>query len=221
MSGLVLGTVLSRHLGLRAFQNPNFKIVACNVHQDVAAGDRLFQFHTNPLFRFMPLTISYTVLEGCRALAELGGPDLTQQAKEFIQTSVELRGDKNVVGKYGGHSALTLEAASYYDDKATVVDYKTGDQEKHLWVCGHFVAKAFHPLLQDLEEGENDDYMLWMTKSAIQPRGTVDEWPKLLARGDAVRQWADEGKAESILRPGCVNTKDGTAADYRSLMTEI
>ena len=227
VSGLILGTVMVRQLGLNALQSNDFKIVACNVHDKFALGDRFLGLHVNPLFRFMPLTITHSVLGACKALVELGGPDLESEALEFIKNHVEVRADKDVVGAYGGHSELSRQAANHYDEKGTVTHYKTGTKEKELWVCGHFVAKAFQPLLQDLKKNskcvDNDDpkYMLWMTKSAVQPRGNLNEWTRLMERSDEVREWADRGKAESILRPGKVSIKEGKPEDYRSLMTEI
>lgn len=226
VSGLILGTVLVRHLGIKALSGPHFEIVGCNVHDGFAAGDRALRLHINPLFKFMPLTITHSVLSACQALVEMGGPDLTKEAMEFIQSSVSLRSDKDVVGKYGGHSDLTRETAKCYDEKGSVTNLKTGSKEKNLWMCGHFVAKAVHPLLQDLEatcgdSESKEQYMLWMTKSAVQPRGDVDEWSKFVRSNDAVKKWANKGKAESVLRPGRVDTNDGKPEDYRSLMTSV
>jgi len=224
VSGLILGTVMARHLGLPALASPEFKIVACNVHDGIALADRFVGLHVNPFFRFMPLTITHSVVGACRALVQLGGPDLEKEALEFIRTHVEVRADKDVVGVYGGHSQLSRQAAQRYDEKGTVTHYKTGNKEKELWVCGHFVAKAFQPLVKDLQgkpDGGDPKYMLWMTKSAVQPRGKLNEWTRLMERSDAVKEWADLGKAESTLRPGKVSTKDGKPEDYRSLMTEI
>ena len=89
------------------------------------------------------------------------------------------------------------------------------------------MSKAAQPLLKDLEAeatkglDASPKYILWMTKSAVQPRGAVDEWTKFQGVNDVVKNWADEGRAESILRPGRVSTANGKAEDYRSLMTEI
>jgi len=63
--------------------------------------------------------------------------------------------------------------------------------------------------------------MLWMTKSAVQPRGNADEWSNMMQENDTVKQWVDKGKAESTLRPGRVSTVDGTPDDYRFLMKKI
>ena len=232
ISGLILGVCLARELNLKVFMSPNFKIVGCNVHEGFALLDRIVGIHTNPLFKFMPLTITHSVLGACRALKQIGGPDLEKTVMAFIKTNVEIRADAQVVGIYGGHSEKSREAANHYDDKGVVLDYKTGEKKKGLWVCGHFVAKAFYPLMKDMEaemKRDKDDntekvppkFMLWMTKSAVQPLGNVDEWSKFTKSNDAVKKWAREGKAESTLRPGNVSIDDGKAEDYRSIMTKI
>jgi hypothetical protein len=43
----------------------------------------------------------------------------------------------------------------------------------------------------------------------------------MLQENDAVKQWADEGKAKSLLRPGRVSTLDGKPEDYRSVMAKV
>jgi hypothetical protein len=225
ISGLILGTVLVRHLGMSALSD--VRIVGCNVHEGVATLDRIVKLHVHPSFGFIPLTITHTVKEACRALKKIGGPDLEVEALEFIKTSVDIRSDEDVVGIYGGHSEKTRTAAKLYDEKGVVMD-SVGQEAEKLWLCGHFVSKAFQPLLKDLEEEGNDidggnaqKFMLWMTKSAVQPRGNENEWNKMLQENDAVKQWADEGKAESLLRPGRVSTLDGKPEDYRSVMTKV
>jgi 1-aminocyclopropane-1-carboxylate deaminase/D-cysteine desulfhydrase-like pyridoxal-dependent ACC family enzyme len=233
ISGLILGVCLARELNLKVFMSPDFKIVGCNVHEGFALLDRIVGIHTNPLFKFMPLTITHSVVGACRALKQIGGPDLEEKVMAFIKSNVEIRADAEVVGIYGGHSEKSREAANHYDDKGVVLDYKTGEKKEGLWVCGHFVAKAFHPLMKDMEAEMKRDkhdntekvppkFMLWMTKSAVQPLGNVDEWSKFTRSNDAVKKWAREGKAESTLRPGNVSTDDGSKAeDYRSIMTKI
>mmetsp|Transcript_15463 Transcript_15463/g.44431 ORF Transcript_15463/g.44431 Transcript_15463/m.44431 type:complete len:501 (-) Transcript_15463:41-1543(-) len=229
-AGLVLGTVLAHHLGLKALSHPDFKIVACNVHDGMATMDRFIGLHKNPALKFMPLTITHSVAGACRALKEVGGPDVLDEAMKFIQTNLDIRDDADVVGKYGGHSELSREAAKWYDEKGEVTNFKSGRKEKELWMCGHFVSKAVVPLMNDLEaaaakntEGapEAPKYMLWMTKSAVQPRGSVEEWPKFQQYNATVKKWADDGKAESTFRPGRVSTVGGKPEDYRSIMTQI
>jgi 1-aminocyclopropane-1-carboxylate deaminase/D-cysteine desulfhydrase-like pyridoxal-dependent ACC family enzyme len=228
VSGLILGTVLARHLGMQALTDPNFKIVGCNVHDGFAMLDRNINMHLNPMLQFMPLTITHSVLGACSALKELGGPDLATKCKQFLQTSVELRSQGDVVGKYGAHSEKSREAAVYYDDHGVITDYKTDKVEKELWVCGHFVAKAFQPLVKDLESiitqspsSEQPKYLLWQTKSAVQPKGPLNEWKKMLDQNETVQKWANQGKAESKYRPGKVATVAGKPEDYRSVMTPI
>jgi hypothetical protein len=228
VSGLILGTVLVRHLGMKALTNPAFKIVGCNVHEMFAAGDRAFSLHTNPFFAFMPLTITHTVTTACSVLKQLGGPDLTEDCRQFIKHNVELRADADVVGVYGGHSTLSREAAQYYDDTGIITDFKTGKTEKEIWVCGHFVSKAFLPLMRDLEAAIEKSpstppkYMLWQTKSAVQPKGPLNEWETMKQQNDTVKKWANNGKAESTkYRPGKISMEDGKPEDYQSIMTAI
>jgi len=236
VSGLILGVCLARHLKLKAFVSPDFKIIGCNVHPVFACLDRFLGIHTNPLFKFMPLTITHSIAGACCTLKQLGGPDLKTNAMNFLRTGVELRSDGAVVGKYGAHSEKSREMANLYDDKGIVTDCRTRKKEKRIWICGHFVAKAFQPLLKDIEEAKklknlnsdnnkrerNPKYMLWMTKSAVQPKGNEDEWSKFKKSSDAVKKWASDGKAESKLRPGKVNMNgDGKAEDYRSIMTKV
>jgi hypothetical protein len=99
----------------------------------------------------------------------------------------------------------------------------SGQPAPPLWLCGHFVAKAFAPLLEDAssEQLASSCLLLWQTKSAVQPLGEEEEWPRMLAMPQAVKAWADEGVAESTLRQGKVNTDGGTPDDYRDLMTPL
>jgi len=253
ISGLIIGVVLVRHLkgGEGVLGSKDFRIVGCNVQEQMAFMDRMVGFHLHPFFSFMPLTVVHTVKVTCRALVEVGGPDILGEVLEFVKTSVELRSDAKVVGLYGAHSELTRSAARLYDEKGVVEDLVTGEEKEKLWLCGHFAGKAFQPLLVDLEaeickmnnkinknmggdetapvrsnnntnkEDNHPKFMLWMTKSAVQPRGNADEWSKMMQENDTVKQWADEGKAESTLRPGRVSTADGTPDDYRFLMKKI
>ena len=233
ISGLIIGTVLARRLGIPALSSDgDFKIVGCLVHDIATKLQGLCGLYTNPRLGFMPLTVTYSVKKACAALLELGGPDLEADALEFIKTSVEIRADPVVVGPYGGHSEATRAAARLYDEKGSAVD-AAGKEVKNLWVCGHFVGKALEPMLRDLEKAKSStsssgdeettapNYMLWMTKSAVQPRGSVDEWSIMLKENEQVLQWANEGKAESSLRPARVSTRDGSPDDYRSVMTKV
>ena len=96
-----------------------------------------------------------------------------------------------------------------------------GTPAQPLWLCGHFVAKAFAAMLADLEASPERRAMLWQTKSAVQPRGSEDEWAKMQTMPPAVHAWADDGEAESSLRPGSVRLTGGSPDDYRGLMTRV
>lgn len=152
------------------------------------------------------MTFTHSICTTCQTLKELGGPDVEKEALEFVKNHVEVRDDATIVGEYGTHSDCTKEVAQWYDEKGVVTDYKTGEKAKELWVCGHFVGKALYPLMKDFEsisDCEDVKYMLWMTKSAVQPRGPKDEWTSFQTMNDTVKQWADEGKAHCpTYRPG-------------------
>jgi 1-aminocyclopropane-1-carboxylate deaminase/D-cysteine desulfhydrase-like pyridoxal-dependent ACC family enzyme len=126
VSGLALGVVLVRTLGLPAFRDPDFKIVGCNVHDGLARLDRLINMHKNPMLSFMPLTINHTISVACQALKQVGGPDVEKEALVFVKTHVDIRADADVVGTYGAHSETTRAAAQWYDEKGEISDYKTG-----------------------------------------------------------------------------------------------
>ena len=233
VSGLIFGAVIVKHLKMKALSNPDFKIVGCNVHDGFAAGDRLLRLHTNPLFGFMPLTITHSVICACRTFKSLGGPDLEDDCLAFIKSNVEVRSDAEIVGKYGSHSEETRSMARYYDENGSITDFKTSSKDqKELWVCGHFVGKALHPLIKDLEKATSTSassttsppkYMLWQTKSAVQPKGPLNEWDSFMEHSNAtVQKWANDGKAQSPkFRPGSVNTESGKQEDYESIMTKI
>ena len=97
----------------------------------------------------------------------------------------------------------------------------TGKAAQELWLCGHFVAKAYAVMQAHLVADPSVRAILWQTKSATQPRGRVDEWKRMQAMSAATKRWANEGAAESTLRPGSVNVETGSPDDYRGLMTEI
>jgi hypothetical protein len=139
--------------------------------------------------------------------------------------------DPDIVGIYGGHSPASLAASRAYDATGAVtVEGKGSAAAPPLWLCGHFAAKALAALLQDANAGGGQqpnrggaaaERMLWMTKSAVQPRGEGSEWAALRAMPAPVREWADRGEAMSSLRPGKVDTEAGTAEDYRGLMKRV
>ena len=63
--------------------------------------------------------------------------------------------------------------------------------------------------------------VFWQTKSRVQPRGPRDEWQQMQQMPPPVVKWAQEGKAQSVMRPGKVDPQGGSSMDYRSLMTKI
>jgi len=156
--------------------------------------------------------------------------------------------DADVVGEYGIHSDASRRFATLFDKTAIIspVDATRRNRKRDdggggassssstaaaaaaadtpgLWLCGHFCAKAFHCMATDLAKPENKDktMVFWQTKSRVQPMGGSDEWDRMRQMPPIVRKWADEGKAESALRPGSVNTAGGCAADYRAVTTVV
>ena len=73
----------------------------------------------------------------------------------------------------------------------------------------------------ELRKDRSKKYIFWQTKSAVQPRGTKDEWKYFKNMPDSVRRWANKGDAHSILRQGKINTDRGDASGYRHLMTQV
>ena len=171
-------------------------------------------------FTVMPLTIGHTVRAACAALASVGGPDVTDVALEIVRDTVKLRTDADLVGVYGAHSEISRAASREYDATGAMSD-RGGTPAQPLWLCGHFVAKAFAAMLADLEASPERRAMLWQTKSAVQPRGSEDEGAKMHTMPPAVHAWADDGEAESSLRPGSVRLAGGSPDDYRGLMTRV
>ena len=219
ISGLIIGVALSRQLGLDAFASPRFRIHGIITHHVLASAERQLGIHRR--LSFMPGTIGHTVREGCAALRALGGPDVTADALATLRDGVRLHTDPSIVGSYGAHSEASREAARAYDATGEVVDGSTGAAAPPLWLCGHFVAKAYAVMAADLAADPSLRAVLWQTKSRVQPRGLEDEWARLQAMGPTTHEWANRGVAESELRPGAVNVQHGTPDDYRGLMTEV
>ena len=177
--------------------------------------------HRSALSRFVPLTLHHTITTTCRELARLGGPDVLAASLQILQDEVLIPTDAELVGAYGGHSHVSRAAAQAYDTSGRVTD-ADGAAAPPLWLCGHFVAKPFALMLDELlGEARGQSALLWQTKSHVQPRGEEDEWARMRELGGAVKRWADDGAAESTLRPGRVDTAGGSAADYRGLMTRL
>ena len=57
ISGLVMGIVLSRHLGLNAFKHEQFRLVGTIVEHKLAFLERTVNFHRNLVAQHVPLTI--------------------------------------------------------------------------------------------------------------------------------------------------------------------
>jgi len=220
ITGLIMGVVLARWLKLKAFQKPNLTLVGVAVHQTHAKLQRILNLHkTTCLSIRMPLSICHTLHHTCVLLKSLGGPDIEQECLKFLQNHVMMCAEKDVVGEYGTHSVKSILASQAYDKTGKVVD-EDGKPAPHIWICGHFVGKALCVLLRDLEKDPHANYLLWQTKSAIQPRGSLNEFEAMSAMSKPVREWADKGKAWSSLRQGKFNTSE-TASSYRDFMTEI
>ena len=96
----------------------------------------------------------------------------------------------------------------------------SGAPAPHLWLCGHFCAKAFAVMLRELERDPSQRAMLWQTKSAVAPRGPEDGWARFLEMPAKVRRWGDRAESQSSLRKGSVDTASGTAA-YLHLMSKV
>ena len=70
-------------------------------------------------------------------------------------------------------------------------------------------------------DNEKGNFLFWQTKSNVQPLGEKDEWGRFLKMPDKIKIWADQGKAESELRPGIIDTKRGNKADCQMSMTKV
>ncbi|KAJ1456500.1 hypothetical protein M885DRAFT_587109 [Pelagophyceae sp. CCMP2097] len=226
VSGLIVGVALARHLGLRAFQSPKFKIHGVLVHPLFAAAQRTCGLHTAPWASFVPLTVSHTVRNACAELSALGGPNVLPLALEIMASQLRLETEADFVGDYGTHSRRSKDAAGAYE-KTGQLSFRnapaTADGPKPLWLCGHFAAKSFAALLRDAGDEPDLKLLFWHTKSATQPRGPEDEWQRMreaCESSPAVRAWADEGVATSPMRPGGFESR-GNAQQYRPLMTPV
>jgi hypothetical protein len=93
-----------------------------------------------------------------------------EQEVRFVQSA-------ELIGRYGGHSPVSLEASQSYDRTGIVQD-ADGNGAPDLWLCGHFVAKALVALLNELSVQPDARVLLWQTKSAVQPLGPADEWER-------------------------------------------
>jgi len=219
ISGLILGVALARCLNLKAFRKPSFKIVGVVVHHGFALLQRHLNHHQRAFGARIPLSIRHTIHGTARLIQELGGPYLEGAAVDLLQKNVTVVAEKDVVGLYGTHSAISLKASEAYDRSAQLVDAE-GKAAPPIWVCGHFVAKALCVLLRDQAKNKDAHYLLWQTKSSVQPKGPLDEFKAVASMPAPVLSWAKEGKAYSSLRPGSFDIEK-SADTYRERMTPV
>jgi hypothetical protein len=221
VSGLIIGVALCEHLNLNVFQSNSFKVHGVPIHDGIAGANRSMNFFKASWSQYIPLSIRHTIQSTCNELKKAGGPDLTEMALHVFETQVVIHDDEDVVGIYGGHSTISKNVAVQYDSIDDSIKDINGKSQKPLWLCGHFTAKAFTHMIEELKKDQTKDFIFWQTKSALQPLGPEDEWSKLKNLPDEIKVWANEGKSESIRRPGHVDTKHGNSMDYRHLMTKV
>ncbi|CAK4683656.1 unnamed protein product [Aphanomyces euteiches] len=238
LSGHVLGICLAKHIGMKAFESPGFKIVAVPIHPGIGAAQRNFGIFHSRLSSFLPLFPRFAFSRVSKYLKREGlDVDLKPLAIAFLKDHVELVTDHELIGEYGTHSLPSLAAATL--DTTMQVEGKQpewmaslhDDQRRKAmipWLCGHFAAKPFARLVDDLQrEGEKPAKPLvrlfWQTKSWIQPHGGADEWTHLnqLAKEKPVKEWINKGRAHSLLRRGSVSVPNGNPSTYQYLMTKV
>lgn len=216
ITGLIMGIALVRHLKLNAFKSTDFKVVGVPIHHFLATFQRLFDFYKWPFTRSAPLCIRYSIKTVAALLEDLGGVgfDLEEESVRVLDREVVFKCDAEVVGTYGGHSVKSFETALEYDTTGKMTD-QDGKEAPHIWVCGHFGAKAMYYLTADLSKSPDKRLLYWQTKSMVQPRGEVDEKAQFekLSNSD-VKSWARKGGGTSSHRRG-------GWFDYRHLMTEL
>ena len=220
ITGLIIGTALAKHLNLPVFEN--LTIHGVPIHDGIVKANKNINFSRSTWSSYFPMSIRHSIRSTCSTLVELGGPDLDAKAMYIFEHNVVIHNATDIVGKYGGHSVLSREAASRYDSHGKVFD-ASGNETRPLWLCGHFTSKAFAVMMKKAEKWKETKgvFLFWQTKSAVQPLGTADEWGKLKIMPGKIKAWANKGKAESSLRVGRVNVDTGDKEDYRHLMTRV
>jgi len=215
ISGLILGVVIARKHGVKAFEAEDFRICGTVVHHGLAGVERTIGLHRSYMGRFMPLSVRHTLENTCAALCGFGCESLLEDALDFLQRHVVIEARADIVGLYGDHSKRSKEVSLAYDVSGKTFA-ASGKQ-------GPALAKAAARMFEDLqlEANAGKHYLLWQTKTAVQPRGPEDEWRRLLAMDATVLKWANLGKAESSLRPGKVDTVNGSPDDYRQMMRQL
>ncbi|KAF0696571.1 Aste57867_12693 [Aphanomyces stellatus] len=233
ITGLILGVVLARHLNLHAFRS--LRIVGVPVHPIIAHMEKRLGLFTSSWGLLSPLSPRYGIRRAAVYLQQQGlDIDLEPLAVAFLHHNVDICLDTDLIGQYGTHSVTSLAAASF--DSVLQVDgpapkWATDTVHKTPWLCGHFAAKPFAKMLQDIEAETHSTKaktplvrLFWQTKSWIQPRGPADEWQRLVdvaATAPSVREWANQGRASSLLRRGSVRLPHGSPETYQSLMTAV
>jgi len=224
-TGLVLGVALARHLGMPAFQKPGFRIYAQPVHPGFAYLQRFFGSLRS---EGLPMMIGCGLRDAAAAIAKHGGPDATAEALAVMRDELEISVDVSIIGKYGAHSEVSLDAKASYDSSRPVGDVPG------LWICGHFTGKSFALLLKLLQEDiikkrQKRVLVFWQTKSAVQPLGSKDEWKAFseeCAANSAFKKWGVLGGISGHPRApaSLVEAKSAPAAgpdQYRCLMTAV
>jgi hypothetical protein len=134
-----------------------------------------------------------------QALVEAGGPNVLDDALSVLKEHCKIDDRAEVAGKYGAHSPLSRVAADQYDRSGEIKD-SHGQPAKPIWICGHFVGKAFVGLLEEAEADPTLKVLLWQTKSAVQPHGSEDALPKLkgiTAKLKPISKWVEEVRADN------------------------
>ena len=184
-------------------------------------------FLKSKAFGWFPLTTRHTIISTCDVLEKLLPNSneirgLKEDSLRVMNYELEFRTEKHMIGTYGGHSELSRKFSEMYDRSGKMFDSKN-QRATHIWLCGHFTAKAFGVMMQDIQNAQSagrHDYspLFWQTKSALQPRGDRDEYELAKAAlPPKVHRWLNRGKQDSMLRPGSIDLKDG-GISYRNLM---
>lgn len=213
----------------------SFLFKSLSLHQQhppytyTATLQRSIGFLKSKMFGWIPLTTRHTVATTCDVLEKLLPNSieiraLKEDALQVMEHELEFKAEKSMIGTYGGHSKLSKTFSEMYDRTGKIFD-SSGNRAEHIWLCGHFTSKAFAVMIQDIERAKlsgKHDYcpLFWQTKSAIQPRGDVDEFDlakKVLP--SKVHRWLNRSKQDSTLRPGRIDMNSKVATSYRNLMT--
>ena len=228
ISGLIIGVALARRLNMKAFRSPRFRIHGIPIHHALAALQRSVNFLKSKVFGWLPLTTRHTIISTCDVLEKLLPNSnvirgLKEDSLRVMDYELEFRAGKRMIGTYGGHSDLSRSFSEMYDRSGKIFDSKN-QRAEHIWLCGHFTAKAFGVMIQDIQNAHSTgrhDYcpLFWQTKSALQPRGDRDEFELAKSTMPAkIQRWINRGKQDSALRPGKIDLNKEKVTTYRDLM---